>query len=1123
MTDSLADRYAGAIVGHSRAVVVILLVVTLVVSAGAAVGDPEDGGIGQFETDSPETDAADVIEADYGGEDAVVAQIVVREEGGDVLTRESLLDSLRLQQELRENETIDATLDDDPIGVENVAGIGAVLEDEGDDLEAEFDALNETGDELNETVEELNETADELEAEFEEFNETIDEVADDGEALGEDAQALGASFERLERDEEALEADFEELGQDRGQLEGDRAQLEGRTGVLAAGLDNATTIANQTDDDAYEDAAEWISDDASDEADLDANATETFEEALELIGEADGDPADPLVSDAFTMVVDEDEGVFADEWDELEQREAELDQREAELGERGAQIGERAEGLAERADEIDEREAELEEREEEIEAWGDELEADAEELGDEFDAIEDEFEALGDRADELSDRADALEDRVEEITLAEQIDALESRSDEEVEELLADVLDPDGDVDFGDEDPFELLPESYEPGETEAEARLTIVFQIDDGGPDEDPEAAYEAQVLIDALVEERFEDAFVFGQGVTDEASGNAVGDSFAIITPVALVLVLFVLGVTYRDVVDVLAGLIGIGLVMAWLAGIQGWLEIPSSQLLIAVPFLLIGLSIDYSLHVVMRYREARAGVLDEVSDGRAIGIRAGMGIGLAGVVLALAAATFSTGVGFLSNVVSPLPAIRDFALLSAGGIFATFVAFGAFVPALKVELDRLLEGRFGRNRAKSPFGVDAGIVNRALLGVVGIVRRGPFVVILVALLLAVGGAYGATGIDTEFNQADFLPQDAPDWAKSLPGPLAAGTYTIADDAEYLGDNFVEQGEGSESQILIRGDVTDPDTLSAIDDAQDVVDDNGTIALRADGQPAIDSPNEAIRELADDNETVEAAVDERDATGNDLPDEDVAGLYDVLYEVDPDRAAEVVNRTDDGEYGSLRLIVDVRGDAASQDVADDTRELAEAIEANAPVTAIATGGPVTTAVIQDALLETLVQAFVVTLVVILAFLTTLYWVRHRSLTLGAVTLAPVVAALAWLLGTMALLDVPFNSETAVITSLAIGLGVDYSIHVSERFVAEREGRDHLDEALVATVTGTGGALLGSAATTAAGFGVLALALAPPLQRFGLVTGVSIVFAFVACLTVLPCLLVVRERLLNR
>jgi uncharacterized protein len=874
MAGSIADRYADAIVSHSKLVVLLVLVLTGVVAVGAAIGESEEGEIGQFDVDSEETAALEVIEETYDTDDRVVAQLVVRDEGGDVLTRDSLLDGLYLQQEVRENESLNATLAEEGfVGLENVVATGAVFEDRA--------------------------------------------------------------------------------------------------------------------------------------------------------AEAEGPPD------------------------------------------------------------------------------------------------------------------------TSEPTLDELIEALEERSDEEVEELLADVLDPD--ADNQGEDPYDFLPTDYEPGSTTADARITFFFQVDDSGEDESPEAAYAAQVEIAELVEERFDDAFVFGQGITDAASSSAVGDSFAIITPVALVLVLFALGVAYRDVVDVLVSLVGISVVMAWLAGILGWLEIPTSQLLIAVPFLLIGLSIDYSLHVIMRSREARAGVLER--DRRAEGVTAegpaadggsastddaaddggdgrtprnGMRLGLAGVVLALAAATFSTGVGFLSNVVSPLPAIQDFAVLSAGGILATFVAFALLVPALKVEVDDLLEGRFGIDRRKAPFGRSAGPVNRGLSGVVSIVQRAPLAVVAVAFLLAVGGVYGATGIDTEFNEADFLPEDAPEWAKSLPGPLAAGTYTISDDAAYLADNFQERGEGSQAQILIRGDVTDSETLVAIEDATtgDVGD---AVATRPGGAPSIESPVSVLQELADEDESVADALDERDTTGDGLPDEDLEGFYDLLYEVDEDAASTVLYRTGEGEYETARLLVDVRGTASAQAVADDTRALASAIEAGAPVSAIATGGSVTNAVVQDALLETLVQAFAVTLVVILVFLTILYWVRHRALTLGAITLAPVVAALAWLLGTMSLLDLPFNSETAVITSLAIGLGVDYSIHVGERFVDERNRQEALGDALAATITGTGGALLGSALTTAAGFGVLALALAPPLQRFGLVTGLSIIFAFVACLTVLPCLLVARERVLAR
>ena len=250
-------------------------------------------------------------------------------------------------------------------------------------------------------------------------------------------------------------------------------------------------------------------------------------------------------------------------------------------------------------------------------------------------------------------------------------------------------------------------------------------------------------------------------------------------------------------------------------------------------------------------------------------------------------------------------------------------------------------------------------------------------------------------------------------------------------------------------------------------------------------------------------------------------MPEEDVGAVYERLFVTDERAAATVLSRSDEGGITSARLVLSVRSVESAQTIADDTRAFADRIESDADgITATATGEPVTTAVIQDALLETLIEAFAVTLVVILAFLTALFRVRYGSWSLGPVVLVPVVASLAWLLGTMTLLGIPFNSETAVITSLAIGLGVDYSIHAGERFMTERERRDGLEAAVRRTITGTGGTLLASAATTAAAFGVLALSLSPPLRRFGIVTGLAIIFAFVAVVTMLPGLLVLRERL---
>jgi predicted RND superfamily exporter protein len=712
-------------------------------------------------------------------------------------------------------------------------------------------------------------------------------------------------------------------------------------------------------------------------------------------------------------------------------------------------------------------------------------------------------------------------------TLETQIDALESLTESEFQAVLQRVLDPDQPAPGG-VDPYDFLPQSYEPGETTAEARLTLLTQVDRSGETADPTAAYDAQVTIDQMSENRFGDAFLFGQGVRDDASSRATGDSFAIITPFALLLIVFVLGITYRDLVDILLAFAGIAMVLVWLQGIMGWLAIPMNVILIAVPFLLVGLSIDYALHVVMRYREARAGVLgiDEGTTGGPtdLGVRNGMALGLSSVLLALGAATVSTAVGFASNVVSPLPAIRDFALLSAGGILATFVAFGVLLPALKVEVDGLFENRLGRSRQKGAFGVESGLTNAVLERLAGLSMRAPVAIVLVALVLASAGGYGATTIDTEFNQADFLPEDAPDWASALPGPLEPGSYTIAEDFEYLSENFQLRSGDGRSLILIRGSVADHGLLSALDESGDGVAADSSIQLQPGGRAAVEGPHTAIRAVAADNETFAALVASEDTDGDGLPDQNVSAVYAALFDADRAAAEQVLSRDDSGSVTSARLLLSVRGSESAQTIAEDTRAYADDIEANTSgISAVATGGTVTTAVIQDALLETLVESFVVTLLVILAFLTVLFWVRYRSLSLGVVVLLPVVVSLAWLLGTMSLLDIAFNSETAVIASLAIGLGVDYSIHAGERFVEEREARPTLDAALDSTLTGTGGTLLASAATTAAAFGVLAFALSPPLQRFGIVTGLAILFAFVAVVTMLPSLLVLRERALVR
>ncbi|WP_049981049.1 efflux RND transporter permease subunit [Halolamina rubra] len=695
-------------------------------------------------------------------------------------------------------------------------------------------------------------------------------------------------------------------------------------------------------------------------------------------------------------------------------------------------------------------------------------------------------------------------------SLDAQIDQLESMSDAEVESAVDRVLDPEADTRG---DPYALLATSYEPGSTTASGRVVLVYQDTTGAPaDSLPEDVTAAQLELQELAAAELSgtDHFVFAPGIVDEESGQATGESFALISPVALLLILGVLGIAYRDAIDVLLGLLGVALVLVWMAGFLGWAGIGITQILIAVPFLLIGLSIDYALHVVMRYREANV-------DDPALDPRAAMRRGLAGVVVAIGAATFTTAVGFLSNAVSPIASIREFGLVSGFGIAAAFVVFGLLFPALKLEVDRL-RGRLGWEPNQSPFGRGER-VGRLLRAGPELARRAPYVVIAVAVVLAAGGGVAATGIDTTLDQTAFLPQDSPDWMDALPAAIQPSDYDLKANAVYLNENFVQSRGSSSAEFLIRGPVTDPGTLDALATGRDALRDTDSAAVRADGSLQVTGPLETIEAVAAENDTVAAMVDDADTDGDGVPDENLAAIYDAVYDANPDAASATIHREND-EYRSLRLSVALSGTTDTRTITEEMRGVATKMESGNDLEVIATGSPITTELVQRSLLRTLVEGFLITFGVILAFLAIIFRLRYGSATLGAVVLFPVVLAQAWLFGTMYLADLAFTTETAIIAAIGIGIGVDYAIHIGERFIDERgAGREPI-AALTRTVEGTGGALLASAATTTAGFGVLVLALVPSLQRFGFITAVAITYAFLASVLVLPSLLTVWERL---
>ncbi|HOW83048.1 MAG TPA: MMPL family transporter, partial [Spirochaetota bacterium] len=104
---------------------------------------------------------------------------------------------------------------------------------------------------------------------------------------------------------------------------------------------------------------------------------------------------------------------------------------------------------------------------------------------------------------------------------------------------------------------------------------------------------------------------------------------------------------------------------------------------------------------------------------------------------------------------------------------------------------------------------------------------------------------------------------------------------------------------------------------------------------------------------------------------------------------------------------------------------------------------------------------------------------------------------------------------DFPINYSTVLIASIAIGAGIDYSIHFVERFKIEyRDKGNDFQNAYFNTLNSTGRSIVVSSLSVGLGFGVLMLSTFKMLSTSGLMVALAMILAATAALTTLPALL---------
>lgn len=549
-------------------------------------------------------------------------------------------------------------------------------------------------------------------------------------------------------------------------------------------------------------------------------------------------------------------------------------------------------------------------------------------------------------------------------------------------------------------------------------------------------------------------------------------------------------------RTVADVLLTLFAITASITWMSGLAvllgpGYLDVilgqnPVTQI---IPILLIGLGVDYAIHLTSRYREA-------ISSGADVVEAASEATRTVGVALALA--TVTTVLGFLTNLLNPVPALRDFGVLSAVGILVAFLMTLTFVPAVRVLLDRRAEAKGVLPRTAMGSTSERLLPNLIARTSVLAVRHN-VKVLATSVVLGLFGMLGLANLSTDFSFVDFVPDDQP----------IVQTFNEVD--EYFGGGF-----GETSTVLIEGEVATPavhnTTVEAVTrtlvDVPNVVTFGGQVANESvvSHLIALTTPGPA-QDPAFTAAAADLGLDVADLTV--AADADVAGIYRAALAADPSLVNVLARDGDD--------FVAARAEVNTQAGMLGAFPLAEALTdafagaAEADATVIATSQDIVSETIRTELNSSQISSLLLTLGVATALLGFVMWRRHRKALFGVVTVAPVGLVLLLTFGMMTLTGISFNPMTSMISALAIGIGVPFTIHVAHRFEEDLHAQPSAEEAMQSTLRHTGGALAGSAFTTMAGFAILVTASILPFRQLGLVVTYAIGFALVASVLVLP------------
>lgn len=551
-------------------------------------------------------------------------------------------------------------------------------------------------------------------------------------------------------------------------------------------------------------------------------------------------------------------------------------------------------------------------------------------------------------------------------------------------------------------------------------------------------------------------------------------------------LVLLIILLGIAFRQLRWILVPIVVCAGTLLVVIGLIAWQGLPVTVVSSNFSSLTLIITLSLVVHLVVSYHE------QEISQRGATQAELITGT-LRDKLAPSLFTTLTTMVSFGSLVIADIRPVIDFGLMMVAAVFTAFVLTFLLFPVLTRNL---------KPRPELP--EHSEITDGVTHLMAHAVAHKPWVVGMLYALLTVGAVMGIQRLGVENRFIDYFKDDTEIHKglvlidKKLGGTTPLDIVIDAPQSYYdeqamFADEFGDFGDdmGGGSGISGSSYWFNRFALDTINEIHTYLD-----SLPETGKVLSMSSTMGLLEQLNNNEPIDNFT--LSIMYNRLPADIKKTLFDPYLGPDGNEVRFALRVIDsDKNLNRNDLLNKIHDDLLSKfDLEPEQLHLAGAL------------------VLYNNVLQSLFSSQIMTLGAVFAAIVIMLWGLFRSLRIALAGIIPTMFAASAILGLMGWLGIPLDIMTITIAAITIGIGVDDTIHYTHRYVSElKAGKSALD-AMHASHASVGRAIYLTSVIIMVGFSILALSNFIPIVLFGLLTGLAMVIALIANLTLLPLLL---------